>query len=54
MKTFDNIYDFYDLDDEEAAKFVSTFISEKGPVYKKKKESAFKCGLKVKVLLSCL
>ena len=36
MKTFDNIYDFYDLDDEEAAKFVSTFISEKGPVYKKK------------------
>ena len=37
MKTFDNIYDFYDLDDEEAAKFVSTFISEKGPVYKKKK-----------------
>lgn len=36
MKIFDNIYDFYDLDDEEAAKFISTFISEKGPVYKKK------------------
>lgn len=36
MKTFDNIYDFYDLNDEEATEFISTFISEKGKVYKKK------------------